>query len=244
MAPPLAHVLPRTHRRTQLLAGLPLGLKTLWGLWLVFALGLALPTAIAKPGLPPSLPQNALAVPNVRQTRDFSCGPAALLAVLRYFGYQVATETALYRPLGTTAENGTLPEALAQGARRFGLKATVRQPMTLAQLRAAVDGGKPVILELQAWRKPATRHQSWRDTWDDGHYVVLVGVDREYVYLMDPSTEHAYTYLSHDELVARWHDVNTRQGVSLRDHRLGVVVWGPQQRPARPRASRGLVKLE
>lgn len=176
----------------------------------------------------PRLPQDALPVPLVRQTSDYSCGPAVLVAVLRYFQVWAGPETKLHRLLGTSVEQGTLPEALALGARRFGLQASVEQPMTLAQLQASVRAGKPVILELQAWRDPKGRRESWLNNWDDGHYVVLMGMDNQYAYFMDPSTPDAYTYVPLQELLSRWHDLNPQRGPrSQHDYHLGVVISAP-----------------
>jgi len=176
----------------------------------------------------PRLPQDAIPVPVVRQVTDYSCGPAALVAVLQYFQVWSGTEDRLHRLLGTAAENGTLPEALANGARRFGLQSSVEQPMTLAQLKAALLAGRVVILELQAWRDPKSRYESWIDTWTDGHYVVLVGMDNQYAYFMDPSISDAYTYVPQQELLSRWHDINEQRGPRAQhDYHLGVVISAP-----------------
>lgn len=180
---------------------------------------------------PPKLPEDVLRVPLIGQVRSYSCGPAALLGVLRYYQMFSGPESALYKPLGTHPDEGTLPEALAQTARSFGLLATVEQPMTLDGLRTALAEKKTVILELQAWAGSATRTRRWSKIWDDGHYVVLIGMDDYYLYFMDPSTGDAYTYLPIRELAARWHDVNgIRTDPKLhRDYQLGIVISRPAE---------------
>lgn len=200
---------------------------------------------------PPTLPDNAFAMPLVRQQQDYSCGPAAMSAVLQYFGVWKGREQELYKLLETSTIHGTLPENLALGARHFGLTATVEQLMTVEKLRALLAEGKTVILELQAWREPAKPQKRWRDTWADGHYVVLIGMDAEFAYCMDPSTEGAYTYLPLRELIERWHDINeVRQDpAKQRDLQLGVVIGSKSGRPANvngtPRpATRRLVRLD
>lgn len=202
--------------------------------WLVCSV-LFFPSIATAAG--PKLPADALPVPLVRQTSDYSCGPAVLVALLRYFNAYEGPETKLHRLLGTSAEQGTLPEALAKGAQRFGLRASVEQPMTLAQLQSSLRAGRPVIIELQAWRDPKSRQKSWLDTWDDGHYVVLIGMDNQYAYFMDPSTPETYTFLSLPELLFRWHDVNPQRGVrGQHDYHLGVVIFPPTD----PRNLRGI----
>ncbi|HNF96593.1 MAG TPA: C39 family peptidase, partial [Pseudomonadota bacterium] len=205
-------------RKNNLTAKLAMGLYAM-------VLGTAEPSAKAAS---PRLPQDALPIPLVRQQSDHSCGPAVLVAVLRYFQVWDGPETNLHRLLGTSADQGTLPEAIAFGARRFGLQASVEQPMTLVQLQSAVRAGKPVILELQAWRDPKGRRESWLNNWDDGHYVVLTGMDHQYAYFMDPSTDNAYTYVPLQELLSRWHDVNPVRGPrSQHDYHLGIVISAP-----------------
>jgi predicted double-glycine peptidase len=162
------------------------------------------PAAIA------SLPVNLVQVPVVTQRNDFSCGPAATLALLRYWrpqDYAGIDESALYAPLETTHARGTEPEPIAALFRRNGLKAEYRHgDVTVADLERAVDGREPPIVDLQAW----TDHNApYRETWDAGHYVLMVGYDSERLYFADPSTmsPHGYVFLPRDELDERWHDL-------------------------------------
>lgn len=182
---------------------------------------------------PPALPAGFAAAPLVRQAHSYSCGAAALASVLRYFQVWDGPETKLYRPLGTSPAEGTLPERLAEVARTFGLRARVRQPMTIPALREALHKGRLVILELQAWPNPGAPAVPWASRWDDGHYVVLVALDDQYAYFMDPSTEGRYTYLALAELGPRWHDVNQvrREPLQPHDLQLGVVIGRPVTGP-------------
>lgn len=176
----------------------------------------------------PALPENALPVPLGMQENDFSCGPAALRAVLRYLGAWSGSESKLYKILDTSSEHGTLPESLVAGARHFGLQASVEQSMSIERLRALFALQKIIILELQAWRDAERQTVAWRDNWDDGHYVVLIGIDDDFAYFMDPSTGSAYTYLPLSELMERWHDVNEvrKDPHEWRDIQLGVIISG------------------
>lgn len=202
-----------------------------------------LPVAHARP---PVLPQQALGVPLSRQQTPYSCGPAALRSVLKYFGVFDGPEQALYKIANTSVEEGTLPEDLAAGARHFGLSATVEPLMTLARLRLHLGLGKLVIVQLQAWRDAASKPLPWREVWEDGHYVVLVGLDDEFAYFMDPSTSGAYTYVPLRELVERWHDINQIRPVPLEpvDRQLGVVIGGLFRRAAPRAVVRSLIRLE
>lgn len=194
----------------------------------------------------PTLPRQALGVPLSRQQTSYSCGPAALRSVLQYFGVFDGPEQALYRVVNASVEEGTLPEDLAAGARHFGLSVTVEPLMTLGRLRLHLGLGKLVIVQLQAWREPARKSLPWREIWEDGHYVVLIALDDEFAYFMDPSTSGAYTYVPLRELVERWHDINPIRPIPLEpvDLQLGVVI-GDMVRRAAPRpVVKSLIQLE
>ena len=180
-----------------------------------------------------SLPVNLVQVPVVTQREDFSCGPAATLALLRYWrpnDYAAIEETALYAPLETTHARGTEPEPIAALLRRNGLDAEYRHgDVTVADLERAVDGRTPPIVDLQAW----TDHNApYRETWDAGHYVLMVGYDSERLFFADPSTmsPHGYVFLPRGELDERWHDL-----AGIRDdrvERMAIFVRGEAPRVA------------
>jgi predicted double-glycine peptidase len=190
------------------------------------------------------LPGNLVQVPVVTQRADFSCGPAATLALLRFWrpdAFATVEESALYAPLETTDARGTEPEPIAELFRSNGLEADYRYGnVTVADLERAVDAGEPPIVDLQAW----TDHPiPYRETWDAGHYVVMVGYDDERLYFADPSTmtPHGYVFLPRVELEERWHDL---AGVSDdRVERMAIFVRGPVRRPLPSPPPPGAVKL-
>lgn len=194
----------------------------------------------------PALPRQALGVPLVRQQTGYSCGPAALGAVLKYFGVWDGAEQQLYKILRTSVEEGTLPEDLAAGAWHFGLGAVVESGMTIARLRTVLASGRLVILEFQAWRDAERRATLWRDTWTDGHYAVLIGLDARFAYFMDPSTAGSYTFIPLPELEERWHDVNPVRPVPLepRDLQLGVIIGHLARHRFPPPLTRSLIRLD
>lgn len=59
--------------------------------------------------------------------------------------------------------------------------------MTMYDLEVFVNRGVPVIVLIQAWRGEEDREKRWDEIWEDGHYVVAVGVDEKYVYFEEPS---------------------------------------------------------
>jgi predicted double-glycine peptidase len=180
---------------------------------------------LIDPYLP--LPENLIQVPTVRQSMDFSCGAAATLTMLRYWavpGADTLEEATLYTPLDTTAAQGTEPGPMAALLTGNGLAAEYRHgDVTVAELMRAVDRREPPIVDLQAWRDHV---RPWRDTWDAGHYVVLVGYQGDLLYFADPGTG-GYSYLTRDDLEERWHDV---AGVlDTRVERMAIFVRGAER---------------
>jgi ABC-type bacteriocin/lantibiotic exporter with double-glycine peptidase domain len=156
------------------------------------------------------LPSSVIRVPFVHQTQGYSCGAAAALMLLRYWRYDsfaTVHESELYTELQTTQAEGTEPEPMVALFRRIGLDAEYRNgSVTVTDLERAVDAREPPVVDLQAW---TDRTDPYADTWDAGHYVVMVGYDAERLYFADPSraTPKGYAYLNRSELEPRWHDL-------------------------------------
>lgn len=171
------------------------------------------------------LPAHSLAVPLFRQATPYSCGATVLQAVLAYWGVFDGKEGELYGPLNTTEKDGTEPPAIVSVAKKYGLCAELREHVEIDELRRAIVRQDTVILDIQAWRDQSKR-LPWSETWEDGHYVVLVGIDDDSAYVMDPSTSAAYAYLPLSELVSRWHDYEDRHGVRREYHRAAIFIHG------------------
>jgi uncharacterized protein len=175
--------------------------------------------AAAAPGL------LGLPVPDVRQSTGYTCSAAALLAILAYFGEE-EREDRLSRELGATPEAGAPPPAIVRVARAHGLTAELREGMTIAELERAVRAGTPVLVAIQAWAEKGGRDLA--QSWDDGHYVIVVGFERDRILFEDPSLLGSRGELTRRELEARWHDTDGKH----RYIRAGILFGG--KRPAPP----------
>ena len=180
-------------------------------------------------------------MPEVKQRSDYSCGNAAALSILRYWRWSDFAEVGerqLYAPLETTEQGGTEPEPMAQFFRRCGLDAQYRWgDVAVTELERAVDAREPPVVDLQAWRDDERR--PWRETWDSGHYVILVGYDAERLFFFDPSVlaKGEYVYFPRDELEERWHDTTGTADTKV-EHmaifvRGGRPTWAPRNGVAR-----------
>jgi len=161
-------------------------------------------SSASEPAASPVQPPALLAgVPDVRQSTGYTCGAAALQAVLSHWGIR-EREDRLVARLHSTPLQGTHPNDIVRGAREFGLKAELREGLGLEDLEAALLKGVTVIVDLQAWR--AAESKPWTELWDDGHYMVLLGMDRGNLYFEDPSLLGSRGFIPRQEFLDRWHD--------------------------------------
>ena len=110
--------------------------------------------------------------------------------------------------LDSDPERGTPPEAIVRVAGHFGLKAELREGLSLDDLVESLRRGVPLIVDIQAWtvsdiKSPGFR---WADDWEDGHYVVLIGVEDGNLVFEDPSLLGTRGYIPRAEFLERWRD--------------------------------------
>ena len=161
---------------------------------------------------------NLIRVPLTRQSSDYTCGVAVLQSILYFHdAHDDYSEDTLVKELKTDPVNGTSYKAMADFARSKGYLVDVRTEMALDDIRNIIDNGVPVIVLIQAWAESPV---DYSQDWQDGHYAVAIGYDRDTVYFMDPSTLGNYTYLPNQEFLDRWHDED--RGVRL--NRFGLII--------------------
>lgn len=166
-----------------------------------------------------------LEVPHLRQSTNYSCGPACLAMVLAFHGKAVS-EATLIRRTGATPEDGLSPAGIARFLRRSRYSHKQQQRMTLSLLAAYLERGWPIIVAYQAWPFKPSQTDLGR-SWDHGHYSVVVGLRDGRVCLVDPSSKRPRRFLDADKFIASWRDIETRGDKIYR--RWGVAV-GPRYR--------------
>ena len=147
---------------------------------------------------------NMLNLVDVRQATPYTCGVASAQAILNYYGIDKRQDV-LAEQFGTTEEKGTSPGQIIAGLESYGLVATLKENTTLDDLRTNLQQKIPTMVAIQAWLEtyPAP---DWSTNWEDGHWVIVIGLDDQKVYLEDPSLLGTRGWLMHDEFLARWHD--------------------------------------
>lgn len=147
-------------------------------------------------------------VPNVRQHTDYTCGVACVQSVMQYAGIEMRPDQ-LTEILKSTEDIGTDHNEMIECLNSCnGISAEWKSGMTDGELEEYINAGKPVICLLQAWHDVQSEygHYDYTDEWEDGHYAIAIGIDRENVYFMDPSTCGNYTFITREHLKMRWHD--------------------------------------
>jgi len=145
-------------------------------------------------------------MPDTRQSTEYSCGAAAMQAVLGYWGRDIGEED-VREMLNTNEVSGTYPDDIIRVAKALGLQAEYKENMSMADLENYVAEGIPVIVDCQAWRSVSQYNESWADTWHNGHWLVVIGIDENNVTLEDPYILGDRGIMSREEFLARWHNV-------------------------------------
>jgi len=170
-----------------------------------------------------------LVFPDTRQATEFDCGAAVVQGVLRYYGTD-CLGAELIRYLHTD-EEGTRARNIIGYLLHHGLSVRAGQ-MTIPELEYWIDRSIPVILDIQAWAEDAGTN--YAATIEEGHYVVAIGYDEDFIYFEDPSLLSVKGKIPREELDARWHD---RSENTYFEH-FGIAVWGnePQYDPSEVRS--------
>ena len=108
------------------------------------------------------------------------CGPASLKMILDYYRVSVS-EQDLAKAAGATKEKGTSVQGLIKAAKRFGFKVFLKENSTLNDLKYFIKRNIPVIVDWFAE--------------DDGHYSIVVDINKKEVVLMDPALRKILVYI-------------------------------------------------
>ncbi len=81
----------------------------------------------------------------------------------------------------------------------------MKENTTLADLRANIKNKYPTMVAIQAWLD-SYQPSDWNTNWEDGHWVIVIGLDDKNIYFEDPSLLGTRGWLTQAEFLARWHD--------------------------------------
>jgi predicted double-glycine peptidase len=171
-------------------------------------------------------------MPDARQSTEYSCGAAALQAVLGYWGRDIG-EVDLMELLNTDSESGTYPDDIIRVARQMGLQAKYQENLTLTDIETLLQEGVPVMVDCQAWRSVSEYNESWADEWGNGHWMVVIGIDENNVYFEDPYILGSRGFMTRQEFLERWHNMRGLDDADMVEQvHMGIAI--SKDLPARP----------
>lgn len=130
----------------------------------------------------------------VKQRDSYSCGPIALLNILKWSGLRKTYKDLPILQKECKCNNGTWPEDLQKAVKKYSnLKSFSRRKPSILKIDQHLKRHGAVILVCY-----------WSDEWDEeieGHFITIVGCkDKEYVCLNSHITKTAISYISREEL--------------------------------------------
>lgn len=104
------------------------------------------------------------------------CGPASLKMVFDYFGLN-STEKEIAELCGCNSKEGVEADRLLETAEKLGFNGLIKDDASFEDIRLYVKKKRiPVIVD-------------WFSE-DEGHYSVVVDIDQENIYFLDPGIGH------------------------------------------------------
>ena len=141
--------------------------------------------------------------PEIKQTFKYDCGANALESIFSFYGLDILEEE-IIKIAKTVDKTGTPILGMLKSNRHFGFKANIKY-LEINDLKKLINKKMPVILRIQAWS--GKKDNDWKNDWSHGHYVVVIGYDKNKIYFEDPWSIKR-TFLTFEELKHRWHDVD------------------------------------
>lgn len=151
-------------------------------------------------------------IPFYKQINDYSCGPASLQMVLKYFGNYIPQDV-LAMQLKTQKDDGTDHSDLIRVALENGLYCYVNRNSTLHEIIYFLSRDLPVIINFM------------EPSGNDAHYAVVIGFNKNNLILNDPWNGRQFQ-IDSDWFVEHWYDTENRAKqwimvLSLEDFHLG-----------------------
>jgi len=136
-------------------------------------------------GIQVDIPRHGLTLLNLKafqQTKDYTCGPAVVLSLLRFYGRN-GEETTLAKAMSTNDKIGTTPENMARWLQNNGFIVNWGERGSLKMIQENLSKNIPTLIEWSDW---------------GGHWVIAVGydtrntpsIDDDVIIFADPSDIH------------------------------------------------------
>ena len=129
------------------------------------------------------------------------CGPASLKIVLDYFGVK-KSEDELAKLTKTDKNLGTDDWRIKKAAESLGFKVKIKEHCSFKDIEKWLDKKVPIIVD---WFTCGRKDYPEEIFVPDGHYSVVAGLDKKYIYLQDPEIGRIRK-LNRDNFLNVWFD--------------------------------------
>lgn len=178
-------------------------------------------------------------IPNLRQYGGYTCGTTCVQMLMnRLRPYMGDLNLAEYeRLLGTSEENGTLPQNILDFFAENDVEAAAKDNMTISGLTSALKQGHPVLMCIQAWSASEEYNTDDPDDTDtyltEGHWVICVGYKKQesgcVFYFNDPACV-GYCLMDEENLDKRWIDMDFN-GIIYDHYGIEIAESAPEYDP-------------
>ncbi|MHC1707707.1 MAG: C39 family peptidase [Bacteroidales bacterium] len=147
--------------------------------------------------------KKVISMESYQQTTEYTCGPAAVLSLLKFYGKN-GDEMTIAQEMGTSNLTGTTPQQMTQWLNSHNFIASWHEEGSLEMLQANIENNIPTLVEWSDW---------------GGHWVVVIGYDTrgttdpmdDVVIFADPYDRHddhndGYTWFNAQRFYYMWYD--------------------------------------
>jgi ABC-type bacteriocin/lantibiotic exporter with double-glycine peptidase domain len=136
-------------------------------------------------------------VPPIKQSDSSRCGPTVVKMILSYYGVD-ATEEELCVRCGHSFEKGCTDKGMMNAFKSYGFSTKLYNNSTLEDLEYWIKHHIPVIVDFFYGGSDVS-------IMPDGHSGIIVDIDKESVYLLDPNTARILT-IHREDFERVWFD--------------------------------------
>lgn len=146
------------------------------------------------------------------------CGPASLKIVLDYYGVQ-KSEKEIAKHCGRDSKLGTNDISIKRTAKSYGFSVEIKNNANFTDIQKWLNKEVPVIVN---WFTRGRKDYSNSEV-PDGHYSVVIGLDKENIYLQDPEIGAMRT-IKRDDFIRVWFDFKKDYITSWKDMSLRQLI--------------------
>lgn len=153
------------------------------------------------------------------------CGPASLKIVLDYYGVQ-KSEREVAKHCRRNPNLGTNDISIKRVAKSYGFNAEIKNNASFTDIKKWLNKDVPVIVN---WFTRGRKDYNNSEV-PDGHYSVVVGLDKKNIYLQDPEIGAMRT-IKRDDFLRVWFDFKRDYITSWKDMIIRqLIVIYPKQK--------------